>query len=249
MLATAALYENFLAPLASLGPHPRYTPISTHGPMCQGSLISHSTIAAHKLAAVGHLRLGAKALQTPVLSLNNRSDQRRRRAGNVNNDPPDSYALRGDPCPLCNVEPLDPYHLAIECPDITLCNWRESAQSEARRLLLNIARILRAAHDEAGHDVSDLCARVSNEALALDVTTDAGQFMLFRLLICHPWSARVAEGDLALYPAAVVGELFDCEGMPNMLLRQLANTWGYWSITWAWRLGAAWRAAYRLLYP
>ena len=76
-----------------------------------------------------------------------------------------------------------------------------------------------------------------------DFSSDTGRFILFRLLLFHPWSARLAGSDLSQYTAAVIGELFDESGMPNMLLRPLADAWGHWSIRWAWRLGKAWREA------
>jgi len=56
-------------------------------------------------------------------------------------------------------------------------------------------------------DLKALCDEVSCEALALDVSTGAGPFILFRLLVMMPWSARAAEGDLSLYAAAVIGAL------------------------------------------
>jgi len=245
-LATAALYEGFQAPMSSLGSHPRHTPISTHGPMCQGSLLSLSTIAAHKLAIIGHLRLGAKSLQMPVFAIGRSSAQSLDRGGNGNPNLRNPYVIRSEQCPLCNKEPLDAFHLAVECSDVTMRSWRQQVEAAARQHLLNIARLLMAAHNEAGRDVSEICSAVSNEALALDVSTDAGQFILFRLLILHPWSSRLANNDLSFYAVEIVGELFDCGGMPNMFLRQLANIWGYWSIRWGWRLGNAWRAACRL---
>ena len=113
-------------------------------------------------------------------------------------------------------------------------------------LLDKIALLLQAAHSEIHRDLKALCNEVSREASVLDVTTGAGPFILFRLLVMMPWSARAAEGDLSLYAAAVIGALFDGSGMPNRFLRPLADTWGHWSIRWCWRLGNAWRAACRL---
>jgi hypothetical protein len=101
--------------------------------------------------------------------------------------------------------------------------------------------LLRAAHNEIQHDISSLCAEVSREATVLDVSTPVGRFVLFRLVVMMPWSARVADDDLSFYPAAVIGSLFDTYGLPNRLLRSLADTWGHWSIRWCWRMGNAWR--------
>jgi hypothetical protein len=99
--AAAALYEGYQAPLSVLGNFERSAPLSTHGPMCQGSLVSFSTIAAHKLAVIGHLRLGAQALQMPVLALS-RAYARRDRSGDENHDPRRQFEVRNEPCPLCN---------------------------------------------------------------------------------------------------------------------------------------------------
>jgi len=242
-LATAALYEGFEAPLSSLGLHPRFTPLSTHGPMCQGSLLSMCTIPAHKLAVVGHLRLGAKALQMAVFSLQ-RNFQQRDRSADEDHDDRSRFIVRNVPCSLCGVSPLDVFHLACECTHVSMVAWRASVVPAARQLLANIARLLFKAHDEMNRDESDLCSEVTAEAASVDFTTDMGRFILFRLLLFHPWSGRLAGSDMSLYTVRVIGELFDAAGLPNMFLRPLADAWGYWSISWAWRLGNAWREAH-----
>ncbi len=53
-----------------------------------------------------------------------------------------------------------------------------------------------AAHSNMGHNVSDLCDEVDAEASAFDFDSDAGRFILFRLLNCFPWSSRLAPEDL-----------------------------------------------------
>jgi hypothetical protein len=240
--ATAALFEGFNAPQSAPGLHPRYTPVSTHGPMCQGSLLSLSTIAAHKLSVIGHMRLGAKALQMDVLSRNG-DGRPRDRSGDEDHDGDSRFMIRREHCPLCNEAPLDPFHLACLCPNATMAAWRMNAQREARRLLCKTAQLLRVAHDGMRRDLSALCNEVICEASALDVSTNVGQFVLFRLLVMMPWSARLAQDDMSFYVATVIGSLFDASGLPNRLLRPLANTWGHWSIRWCWRLGNSWRAA------
>ena len=147
------------------------------------------------------------------------------------------------PAVYCNVAPLDPFHLACVCTNATMVAWRTAAQAQARVLLDKIALLLRVAHSEMQRDLKTLCDEVSCESAALDVSAGSGQFILFRLLVMMPWSARAAEGDLSLYTVAVSGALFDSSGMPNRFLRPLADTWGHWSIRWCWRLGKAWRAA------
>ena len=210
--------------------------------MCQGSVLSLSTIAAHKLAVVCHMRLGAKALHMAVLARGDRA-RHRDRSGDEDHDPGSRFIVRRERCPLCNTAPLDPFHLASLCTNATMVAWRAHAQVEARNLLSKIAVLLKAGHNEMQRDVSSLGAEVSREATALDVSTPVGRFVLFRLVVMLPWSARAAEDDLSFYPATIIGSLFDAYGLPNRLLRSLADTWGHWSIRWCWRLGNAWRTA------
>ena len=94
-----------------------------------------------------------------------------------------------------------------------------------------------------GRDVGDLCDEVAAEATVVDFDTDEGRFILFRLLLCHPWAARLAPSDTSFYSAGVMGELFDVSGLRNSLLRPLADSWCRWCIYWSWRLGDAWRLA------
>jgi len=244
-LASAALYEGFTAPMSSIGQHPRFTPLSTHGPMCQGSLLSMSTIPAHKLAVVMHLRLGAKALQMAVFS-KNKLDRERDPGADEDHEGQSRFAVQNVACPLCGLSPLDVFHLACVCTDVKMVAWRVQVMASARQLLVTISRLLLKAHSSRGCDESVLCSEMSSEASCFDFSSDTGRFILFRLLLFHPWSARLAGSDLSQYTAAVIGELFDESGMPNMLLRPLADAWGHWSIRWAWRLGKAWREAHAL---
>ena len=204
------------------------------------------TIPAHKLAVVGHLRLGAKALQMAVFSLQDSRIQQRDHSATEDHDGHSRLVVRHMPCPLCDLSPLDVYHLACDCTHISMIAWRASVVPAARQLLANIARLLLKAHDEMNRDESELCSEVTDEASSVDFDTDMGRFILFRLLIFHPWSARLAGSDMSLYTVRVVGDLFDAAGMPNMFLRPLADAWGYWSIHWAWRLGNAWREAHAI---
>ena len=152
--------------------------------MCQGSLLSLSTIAAHKLAVVCHMRLGAKALQMGVLA---RDEQAARYdSGDEEHDGNSRFIIRNEPCPLCNVAPLDPFHLACVCTNATMVAWRTAAQAQARVLLDKIALLLRAAHSEMQRDLKTLCDEVSCESAALDVSAGSGQFILFRLLVMMP---------------------------------------------------------------
>ena len=156
------------------------------------------------------------------------------------------FAVQNVACPLCGLSPLDVFHLACVCTDVKMVAWRVQVMASARQLLVTISRLLLKAHSSRGCDESVLCSEMSSEASCFDFSSDTGRFILFRLLLFHPWSARLAGSDLSQYTAAVIGELFDESGMPNMLLRPLADAWGRWSIRWAWRLGKAWREAHAL---
>lgn len=245
-LAVAAMFEGFQVPMSALGLFARTTPLSTHGPMCQGSLISFSTIAAHKLAVIGHLRLGAKSLHMPVLSLG-REAMIRDRSGDEDHDPCNRFELRDEACPLCGLAPIDTYHLACVCTSPHLMQWRRTVTPYARHLIAQIAEYLRVAHESMGYDISRLCDEVKAEAANLSFDSVPGSFILYRLLICHPWSARMAPADLSYYSVSVCGSLFDLDGVHNSLLRPLANLWGRWCIRWGWRLGNARREAHAAL--
>ena len=215
--------------------------------MCQGSLLSASTIPAYKLSEVGHLRLGAQALHMPVFSLGSAA-ARRDRSGDEDHDPRRKFVVRCVECPLCGKAPLDVFHLANLCTSPPLVSWRAVVGPSAQDLLVKISKCLETAQEDSGRDISCLCNEVVAETADMDFGTDAGRFILFRLLLFHPWSARIVPAtDLAFYPVSVTGELFDMPGVQNRFLRSLANTWGYWSIRWAWRLGHAWRTAHAAL--
>ena len=190
----------------------------------------------------GHLRLGAQALSMPVFSLGRR-DAHRNRVDDEDHDPRKRFVLKWTNCPLCGIAPLDVFHLACICTSPLLIDWRNHIIPDVRRLLINISSLLSEAHSNMGHDVSDLCDEVDAEASAFDFDSDAGRFILFRLLICLPWSSRLAPDDLTFYTVTVLGELFDEVGVPNRFLRPVANLWCHWCIRWGWRLGDAWRSA------
>jgi hypothetical protein len=144
-LAAAALFEGFQSPLSPLAILPRVTPLSFHGPLFQGSLLSFSTIPAHKLALVGHLRLGAQALSMPVFSLGRR-DAHRNRVDDEDHDPRKRFVLKWTNCPLCGIAPLGVFHLACICTSPLLIDWRNHIIPDARRLLINISSLLSEAH-------------------------------------------------------------------------------------------------------
>ena len=125
--------------------------------------------------------------------------------------------------------------------------WRRTVTPYARHLIAQIAEYLRVAHESMGYDISRLCDEVKAEAANLSFDSVPGSFILYRLLICHPWSARMAPADLSYYSVSVCGSLFDLDGVHNSLLRPLANLWGRWCIRWGWRLGNARREAHAAL--
>ena len=147
--------------------------------------MSFSTIPVYKFALIGHLRLGALALSMPVLSLGKR-DAYRNRSGDEVHDPRERFVLKRVKCTLCGIAPLDVFHLACICTSPLLMDWRNHVIPDARRLLVDIVSRLDDAHSKMGHTVADVCDDVAIEASAFDFDSDAGRFILFRLLICHP---------------------------------------------------------------
>lgn len=140
--------------------------------------MSLSTIAAHKLAAVCHMRLGAKALQMAVLARDEQT-ARRDNSGDEVHDGNSRFIIRYEPCPLCKVAPLDPFHLACVCTNATMVAWRRAAQIQARSLLDKIALLLLAAHNEMHRDLKELCGEVLCEASILDVSRVPGRSTCF----------------------------------------------------------------------
>jgi hypothetical protein len=112
------------------------------------------------------------------------------------------------------------FHLVCGCSSPALTEWRLDFLPNARSVLMRIVRCLETAHGEVGCDISRRGGDVVSEATYLDFHDDASRFILFRLLMCLPWSARAASDDIAFCTCtvSVTRALFDLRGLEKSLL-------------------------------
>ena len=230
--AVANLFENYTAPLASLGNHSQFTPLSAHGPGCSGSIPTRSNVAAPRLGPIAWARTGAAAMLSPLF------------ASQVDTDGghPTDHAASSHPCALCNVTPLDPYHLITECNHAIIDSWRQGAEAAAKKLLRDLTAVMASERDRAGRDPEcALLRRVRRAAARLDFDSPEGDFVLYRLLVAQPWPERMACPGMRL--VRLLGRAFDLPGVPHRFERPLLDMWCRWSIGWLWALSRAWRSA------
>ena len=99
--AVANLFENFSAPVESLGHSAEFTPLSAHGPGCSGSIPTRSNLPASHLGPIAWARTGAAAMmKSPLFRLKGEEVV--------------DYAAHARPCPLCGSTPVDTFHLVAE---------------------------------------------------------------------------------------------------------------------------------------
>ena len=225
--AVADLFERFLAPLSSLGPHRGFTPLSTHGPGCSGSLLSRCNIAAQRLAPIVWIRTGAAALSSPLFKTG----------------PVDSYAAHATPCPVCpGPTVLDGFHLITECVHPVVKAWRGRCERSLCSMVDKLMSVMLDERDRAGRDTdATLLDRAVAAIRGSDFDTEQGDFLLYRFLAAHPWSERVAAPGMRA--VRLLGRVFDLAGVPHRFERPVSDVWCRWSLKWLWQLSHAWRAA------
>jgi hypothetical protein len=225
--AVADLFERFLAPVSALGEHRAFTPLSTHGPGCSGSVPSRSNIAAPRLGPIFWCRTGAAAMQSPLFHLGQTD-----------------HAASAMPCILCPGGPtlLDAFHLMTECTHPRLESWRRSCTESLRGLVLKLTDVMLAERDRAGR-VSDelLFDRAVAAVRRADFDSEQGDFLLYRFLVAQPWSERLAAPGMRA--VRLFGRVFDSSGVFHRFERPVADVWCRWCRRWLWRLSFAWRAA------
>ena len=230
--AVANLYERFLAPVASLGFHRAFTPLSAHGPGCSGSIPSRSNIAARRLAPIAWARTGAAAMSSPLFNLGQGAKS--------------AHAV---PCPLCPADlptVLDAYHLVAECMHPAIEAWRASCEGALRRVATKLLDVLLTERDRAGHDTESdelLFARAARAVRNLDFDTTQGDFVLYRFLVAQPWPERMAVPGPGMRVVRLLGRVFDLPGVYHRFERPALDVWSRWSVRWLWRLSHAWRSA------
>ena len=225
--AVANLFENYQAPISSLGTFREFTPLSTHGPGCSGSTLSRSNIPAQRLGPVVWARAGAAVMSSPLF----RADK----------DPID-YAAHARPCRLCNACPVDAFHIISECNHPIIDDWRQVAERSARILVSTLTVIMEQERDRAGRAPQhDLFRRIRRAMNSLDFDTPEGDFILYRLLLAQPWSERMA--CPGMHVVRLMGRAFDLDGIYHRYERPLLDRWCGWSRHTLWSLSRAWFTA------
>ena len=227
--AVADLYERFLAPLASLGNHRAFTPLSAHGPGCSGSIPARTNLAARRVSPIMWARTGAAAMSSPLFKLVGIH-----RA---------SHAAQLSQCHLCHgATPLDFYHLANECTHPAIKSWRCRCGAAIRRLVDKLTTVLRSERERAGREPEDrLLSRAAQAARRIDLNSVEGDFLTYRLLVAHPWPERMALPHMRV--VRLLGRVFDLPGVYHRFERPALDLWSKWSERWLWKLSNAWHRA------
>ena len=146
-------------------------------------------------------------------------------------------------CPLCRSSaPLDFYHLAVECVHPQIDRWRRQCEAGLGRFVAGLSVRLRSERDRARREPEDrLFARAVRAAQRINLDSAQGDFMLYHLLVAHPWPERMALPHMRA--VRLLGRIFDLCGVYHRFERPALDFWCHWSLRWLWRLSRAWRAA------
>ena len=223
--AVADLFERFLAPVSALGDHRAFTPFSTHGPGCSGSVPSRSNIAAWRLGPIFWCRTGAAAMNSPLFHLGQTE-----------------HAARAVSCPLCNGQTLlDAFHLMTECTHPRLESWRRNCTQSLRTFVLRLTDVMLDERERAGYENDEpLFDRAAVAVRRAEFDSEQGDFLLYRFLVAQPWSERLAAPGMRA--VRLFGRVFDSSGVFHRFERPVADAWCRWSRKWLWRLSFAWKA-------
>jgi hypothetical protein len=133
--AVAHLFENFTAPVASLGDYHEFTPLSTHGPGCSGSIPTRSNVFAQRLGPIAWARTGAAVMLSPLFA--------------VPGEDVADYAAHARPCPLCGVAPVDTFHFVAECNHPVIDSWRAEFERSWRQFISSLVTTMEHERDRA----------------------------------------------------------------------------------------------------
>ena len=164
--AAANLFENYCAPVQSLGIHHDFTPLSVHGPGCSGSIPTRSNLPAAQLGPIIWARTGAAAMRSPLFAFGME---------------PADYAAHARPCTLCGVSPVDPFHLFVECNHRDIAEWRTDMVTSVREFIIHLTHIIYAERYRAGHRGHGfLLRRVRRVTAGMDFYSIEGHFIIYR---------------------------------------------------------------------
>ena len=162
----------------------------------------------------------------------------------LNQPPPFSLSQFFKPsrCPRCDDSNDDPFHLYLECPHHTLVVQRAKLRLSALSLLGELCLVVLNAADHEGldlarrtivyKDVSDLQRLCDGNAFSNKIDFN---FVVFRLLCAHPFSARVADLNntgLDLPLTLALGRVFDHLHLRGRWLRAINNLLVAWADKW-----------------
>jgi hypothetical protein len=121
--AIAQLFENFAAPISSLGEHHQFTPLSAQGPGCSVSIPAWSNVVTRsflkyrlRVSSLKASRLGPLAWASTGAAVT--SSARFLLEVDVAD-----YATHVRPCALCEFTPVDLFHFATECNHPRISAW------------------------------------------------------------------------------------------------------------------------------
>ena len=225
--AVANLFENYQAPLSSLGTHREFTPLSTHGPSCSGSVLSRSNVAASRLGIIIWARAGAAVMSSPLFALDSEEG---------------SFAAHSTACRLCGASPVDTFHLVSECNNVTIDRWRKQTERDVRKFVVSLTDTMARVRDRAGREPEDeLFHRICEAANRIDFDSPEGDFILYRLAVAQPWAERLACPNMLL--VRLLGRAFDLPGVYHRFERPILDELSRWSLHALWSLSRAWREA------
>ena len=227
-VAAANLFENYCAPVQSLGTHHDFTPLSVHGPGCSGSIPTRSNLPAAQLGPIIWARTGAAAMRSPLFAFGME---------------PADYAAHARPCTLCGVSPVDPFHLFVECNHRDIAEWRTDMVTSVREFIIHLTHIIYAERYRAGHRGHGfLLRRVRRVTAGMDFYSIEGHFIIYRMLLAHPWSERLASPGMRC--VRLLGRVFDLPGIYHRYERPILDAWCRWSRYWLLLLSYAWRISH-----
>ena len=226
--AVANLFENYSAPVSSLGQFPEFTPLSTHGPGCSGSIPTRSNLPAARLGPIAWARTGAAVMRSPLFRLKGFEVV--------------DYAAHASPCPLCGVTPVDTFHFVAECNHPSIDAWRYNFELDVRHFVVSLTQIMERERTRAGRPPDSwLFRRIRRAILNVDFNSHEGNFILYRLLVAQPWSERHSCPNMRA--VRLLGRAFDLPGIYHRFERPILDLWCRWSLRWLWSLSRTWQSA------
>ena len=157
----------------------------------------------------------------------------------------DGWKRSGGQCRLCHAGCESVWHLMADCTHAHVVEQRDRFYSSGRDIMERICAELEDAYERAGMVVlpgfDTAVVQMRMHADALTSATLDGRYVMYRLLLCAPFSAfdvrrpiaggvRAAHGQredngVAMPLSHAFGSLLDNTVLPRRFLRRCANIW------------------------